>query len=150
MDLLTGAELRIKPGACYGLIGRNGTGKSSKGSNAGTRDVWRSSYSALLTLIFKALLRTIADKLIPGVAWNTRIALLQQTSEEASSHHETSATTHGFDANQTPKHLEELPALRYVVESDVQRFHYQRDVEGKSKASYSLDPSISLSYPYQR
>ena len=30
LDLLVGAELKLKPGFCYGLVGRNGTGKSSQ------------------------------------------------------------------------------------------------------------------------
>jgi ABC-type multidrug transport system ATPase subunit len=29
VEVLVGAELRLKPGVCYGLVGRNGSGKSS-------------------------------------------------------------------------------------------------------------------------
>ncbi|PYH92552.1 P-loop containing nucleoside triphosphate hydrolase protein [Aspergillus ellipticus CBS 707.79] len=53
-ELITDAHLRLKEGVCYGLIGRNGTGKST-------------------------LLRAMADKLVPGIPHATRIAILQQT-----------------------------------------------------------------------
>ncbi|PWY89991.1 P-loop containing nucleoside triphosphate hydrolase protein [Aspergillus heteromorphus CBS 117.55] len=53
-ELITQGHLRLKEGVCYGLIGRNGTGKST-------------------------LLRAMADKLIPGIPHATRIAILQQT-----------------------------------------------------------------------
>ncbi|KAF7592284.1 hypothetical protein BBP40_000415 [Aspergillus hancockii] len=52
-ELLSDAYLRLKAGVHYGLIGRNGTGKST-------------------------LLRAIADKLVPGIPHPTRIAILQQ------------------------------------------------------------------------
>lgn len=54
MELLNNAVLKLKAGACYALIGRNGTGKST-------------------------LLKAIAEKLIPGIPRETRISLLQQT-----------------------------------------------------------------------
>ncbi|GIK04912.1 hypothetical protein Aspvir_009010 [Aspergillus viridinutans] len=53
-ELIFDAHLRLKAGVHYGLIGRNGTGKST-------------------------LLRAMADKLVPGVPHPTRIAILQQT-----------------------------------------------------------------------
>ncbi|KAE8355363.1 P-loop containing nucleoside triphosphate hydrolase protein [Aspergillus coremiiformis] len=53
-ELISDAHLRLKAGVHYGLIGRNGTGKST-------------------------LLRAIADKLVPGIPHSTRIAILQQT-----------------------------------------------------------------------
>ncbi|RDA86998.1 hypothetical protein CP532_6742 [Ophiocordyceps camponoti-leonardi (nom. inval.)] len=54
IEILAGAELKLKQGRRYGLIGRNGTGKST-------------------------LLKAIAEKLIPGIPEDTRIAILQQT-----------------------------------------------------------------------
>jgi len=54
---LTGAELRLKAGTHYGLLGRNGTGKST-------------------------LLRAMAQQLIPGLSRDTRISILQQTATE--------------------------------------------------------------------
>ncbi|PYH49381.1 ABC-F family ATP-binding cassette domain-containing protein [Aspergillus saccharolyticus JOP 1030-1] len=53
-ELISDAHLQLKAGVHYGLIGRNGTGKST-------------------------LLRAIADKLVPGIPHATRIAILQQT-----------------------------------------------------------------------
>ncbi|KAF3398456.1 Molybdenum cofactor biosynthesis protein 1 [Penicillium rolfsii] len=53
-ELIADAHLRLKGGVHYGLLGRNGTGKST-------------------------LLRAIADKLIPGIPHVTRISILQQT-----------------------------------------------------------------------
>ncbi|PYI23815.1 ABC transporter [Aspergillus violaceofuscus CBS 115571] len=55
-ELISDAHLRLKAGVRYGLVGRNGTGKST-------------------------LLRAIADKLVPGIPHATRIAILQQTDD---------------------------------------------------------------------
>ena len=62
LEILNGAELRLKAGTHYALLGRNGTGKST-------------------------ILRAISEKLIPGIPLRTRISILQQTGEieEASS-----------------------------------------------------------------
>ncbi|KAL4934529.1 ABC-F family ATP-binding cassette domain-containing protein [Aspergillus undulatus] len=60
-ELLADAHLRLKAGVHYGLIGRNGTGKST-------------------------LLRAMADKLIPGIPHSTRIAILQQTDADTRNH----------------------------------------------------------------
>ncbi|OJJ34809.1 hypothetical protein ASPWEDRAFT_154237 [Aspergillus wentii DTO 134E9] len=57
-ELLVDAHLRLKSGVHYGLIGRNGTGKST-------------------------LLRAMAEMLVPGIPHATRIAILQQTDSEA-------------------------------------------------------------------
>ncbi|KAJ5994835.1 hypothetical protein N7481_001812 [Penicillium waksmanii] len=56
-ELLTDAHLRLKAGIRYGLLGRNGTGKST-------------------------LLRAMAEKLIPGITHPTRISILQQIDGE--------------------------------------------------------------------
>ncbi|CAN8102874.1 unnamed protein product [Discula destructiva] len=53
-EVLANAKLRLKAGQRYALIGKNGCGKSS-------------------------LLKAIAERLIPGVPEETRIAILQQT-----------------------------------------------------------------------
>ncbi|KAI2790985.1 hypothetical protein POX_c03838 [Penicillium oxalicum] len=53
-ELISDAHLRLKGGIHYGLLGRNGTGKST-------------------------LLRAMADKLIPGIPHVSRISILQQT-----------------------------------------------------------------------
>lgn len=85
------------------------------------------------------MLRAVAEKLIPGVPWNTKIVLLQQTSEE-SSQKETFAVSPSFEAEFPGKNMELLPALNYVVESDVHRSHFQRDVEGKPAKFPNLRP----------
>ncbi|KJZ79827.1 hypothetical protein HIM_00541 [Hirsutella minnesotensis 3608] len=54
VEILSGARLQLKEGRRYALVGRNGTGKST-------------------------LLKAIAEKLIPGIPEDTRIAILQQT-----------------------------------------------------------------------
>ncbi|KAJ5131505.1 uncharacterized protein N7515_007544 [Penicillium bovifimosum] len=56
-ELISDAHLRLKAGVHYGLLGRNGTGKST-------------------------LLRAMAEKLIPGITHATRIAILQQTDDQ--------------------------------------------------------------------
>ncbi|KAL4809294.1 P-loop containing nucleoside triphosphate hydrolase protein [Aspergillus unguis] len=61
-ELIVDAHLRLKSGVHYGLIGRNGTGKST-------------------------LLRAMADKLVPGIPHSTRIAILQQTDDESKEGH---------------------------------------------------------------
>ncbi|KAK9322524.1 P-loop containing nucleoside triphosphate hydrolase protein [Lipomyces orientalis] len=54
IEILVDAELKLKRGHRYGLIGRNGTGKST-------------------------LLRAISDRLIPGMPQSVKIAVLDQT-----------------------------------------------------------------------
>lgn len=94
-EVLGNAKLRLKAGQRYALIGKNGTGKSSKPEETPTPPppstylphslpppcpvfVW------LLTpkpsgAAEKALLKAIAEKLIPGIPEKTRVAILQQT-----------------------------------------------------------------------
>ncbi|KAJ6111163.1 hypothetical protein N7486_003398 [Penicillium sp. IBT 16267x] len=56
-ELISDGHLRLKGGVHYGLLGRNGTGKST-------------------------LLRAMAEKLIPGIPHATRVAILQQTDDQ--------------------------------------------------------------------
>ncbi|RPA87278.1 P-loop containing nucleoside triphosphate hydrolase protein [Ascobolus immersus RN42] len=58
LELLNNATLKLKPGVHYGLIGKNGTGKTT-------------------------LLRAIHEKLIPGIPYETRITALKQTAAGA-------------------------------------------------------------------
>ncbi|KAG9247402.1 P-loop containing nucleoside triphosphate hydrolase protein [Calycina marina] len=53
LELLVNANLKLKAGVHYALVGRNGTGKST-------------------------ILKAVAEKLIPGIPIQTRIAILQQ------------------------------------------------------------------------
>ncbi|KAI9768077.1 MAG: hypothetical protein M1840_005111 [Geoglossum simile] len=55
VEILVDAELKLKAGECYGLVGRNGSGKST-------------------------ILRALAEGLIPGIPPTTKISILQQTS----------------------------------------------------------------------
>ncbi|KFY29123.1 hypothetical protein V493_02529 [Pseudogymnoascus sp. VKM F-4281 (FW-2241)] len=57
-ELLVNAELRLKSGIHYALLGRNGSGKST-------------------------ILRALADRIIPGLPPSLRVAILQQTSTDA-------------------------------------------------------------------
>lgn len=57
-EVLSNAKLRLKAGQRYALVGKNGSGKST-------------------------LLKAIAEKLIPGIPEQTRIAILQQTDADA-------------------------------------------------------------------
>ncbi|KAK7681415.1 hypothetical protein QCA50_015507 [Cerrena zonata] len=56
-DILSDAHLRLKENVCYGLVGRNGVGKST-------------------------LLRAISEKLIPGLPDNLRVLLAGQVEEQ--------------------------------------------------------------------
>ena len=76
IEIISSADLRLKGGYHYGLVGRNGTGKSS---------ISISTYFYIFekTLMFlPAILRAMADKLIPGISYSTRISILQQTDAE--------------------------------------------------------------------
>ncbi|THU91364.1 P-loop containing nucleoside triphosphate hydrolase protein [Dendrothele bispora CBS 962.96] len=87
-EILADAHLKLNAGVHYVLIGRNGVGKST-------------------------LLRAIADKLIPGLATNLRILLLQQ------SYNEQPDEAEGAD---------EKP-IEYVVRSDKERMDALRKQE---------------------
>lgn len=82
-ELIADAHLRLKGGVHYCLLGRNGTGKSSM---AHRRDI--GSFADTNT---SALLRAMAEKLIPGIPHATRIAILQQTDEDNGPHGDASA-----------------------------------------------------------
>ncbi|KAJ5614767.1 hypothetical protein N7528_008421 [Penicillium herquei] len=70
-ELISDGHLRLKGGTHYGLLGRNGTGKST-------------------------LLRAMAEKLIPGIPHPTRIAILQQTDDQ-----DQSGSTYGLKLEKT-------------------------------------------------
>ncbi|KAL3486831.1 P-loop containing nucleoside triphosphate hydrolase protein [Aspergillus germanicus] len=90
-ELISDAHLRLKAGTHYGLVGRNGTGKST-------------------------LLRAMADKLVPGIPHLTRIAILQQTDAEA----QEGLQAFG-DERQNQRHDESKPVLEYAISSDHHR-----------------------------
>ncbi|KAL3448669.1 P-loop containing nucleoside triphosphate hydrolase protein [Aspergillus insuetus] len=90
-ELISDAHLRLKAGIHYGLVGRNGTGKST-------------------------LLRAMADKLVPGIPHLTRMAILQQTDAEA----QEGLQAFG-DESQKHRHDESKPVLEYAISSDHHR-----------------------------
>lgn len=90
-ELISDAHLRLKAGTHYGLVGRNGTGKST-------------------------LLRAMADKLVPGIPHLTRMAILQQTDAEA----QEGLQAFG-DESQKHRHDESKPILEYAISSDHHR-----------------------------
>ncbi|OJD19601.1 hypothetical protein AJ78_00458 [Emergomyces pasteurianus Ep9510] len=57
IEILSSADLHLKAGVHYGLVGRNGTGKST-------------------------ILRALAEKFIPGIPDAVRISILQQTEDD--------------------------------------------------------------------
>ncbi|KAK7423465.1 hypothetical protein QQZ08_009034 [Neonectria magnoliae] len=73
IEILANARLTLKEGQRYALVGRNGTGKSSASLYITVL------LDFLLTGPSSALLKAIADKLIPGIPEGTRVALLQQS-----------------------------------------------------------------------
>ncbi|OGM46713.1 ABC transporter [Aspergillus bombycis] len=75
-ELISDAHLRLKAGVHYGLIGRNGTGKST-------------------------LLRAMADKLVPGIPHSTRIAILQQTETSSEEDRKDFAAEEAANKNKT-------------------------------------------------
>ena len=61
---------------------------------------------------------------------STRISLLQQTNEETKSQLEDSTivTTSGVGDPDLAHRLLSLPPLQFLIESDRERVHYQKDV----------------------
>ncbi|KAL3481929.1 P-loop containing nucleoside triphosphate hydrolase protein [Aspergillus californicus] len=109
-ELIADAHLRLKAGIHYGLIGRNGTGKST-------------------------LLRAVADKLVPGIPHLTRIAILQQTDAEAQEGQEFFR-----DESQKQGDFERKSALEYVMSSDHHRNEVIQKMNFLSKTFEIDDP----------
>ncbi|OJJ63777.1 hypothetical protein ASPSYDRAFT_138981 [Aspergillus sydowii CBS 593.65] len=109
-ELIADAHLRFKAGVHYGLIGRNGTGKST-------------------------LLRAMADKLVPGIPHSTRIAILQQT--DADSRESKGSFDAG---NQKQDETEKKSVLDYVMSSDHHRNYVIARMDFLSKTFETEDP----------
>ncbi|OAA68882.1 ABC transporter-like protein [Cordyceps fumosorosea ARSEF 2679] len=103
LEILSGARLRLKEGRRYALIGRNGTGKST-------------------------LLKAIAEKLIPGIPEDSRIAILQQTklNSEEQRKDETAAT--------------QMNTRQEVIERATSRSTIEQDIKTLSDGIDSTDP----------
>ncbi|EFE30966.1 uncharacterized protein ARB_02160 [Trichophyton benhamiae CBS 112371] len=117
IEILTGANLRLKAGVHYGLVGRNGTGKST-------------------------LLRAMADRLIPGLPERVKIAILQQTDVEADIDSDpASSAIRGISAlrvNDESSKKEPKTVLQQVVQSDTSRNEITRKVKTPAKAIRQL------------
>ena len=123
IDIITDIDLKLKPGVHYGLIGRNGSGKSNKFTRkyASLHKYlpWRFTYR------HPTLLRVIATKIIPGLPDSIRITILQQTASDD-------------DAPDTPLSLRadtrdpmKRTPLQKIIESDTARNDIQLDLHGQ-------------------
>ncbi|KAH8589657.1 P-loop containing nucleoside triphosphate hydrolase protein [Bisporella sp. PMI_857] len=100
LEILANADLKLKAGVHYALIGRNGTGKST-------------------------ILKAVAEKLIPGIPLQTRIAILQQTSvEQKPGQGESAPVVTGG----------QLSVLETVIDRATSRSEIQQEIDVLSKA----------------
>ncbi|KAK8079837.1 hypothetical protein PG997_007655 [Apiospora hydei] len=113
-EILSNASLRLKAGQRYALLGRNGTGKST-------------------------LLKAIAEKFIPGIPEETRIAILQQTQVSDA---EADGTLPGSSVSQTIRG--DRLVSEEVIERATARSEVQREIQVLSNAISSTDPCGSL------
>ncbi|EJP65732.1 ABC transporter [Beauveria bassiana ARSEF 2860] len=103
LEILSGAKLRLKEGHRYALVGRNGTGKST-------------------------LLKAIAEKLIPGIPEDCRIAILQQTKLNDGESPKDENSTKGMNTRQE------------VIERATSRSTIEQDIQFLSDGINSTDP----------
>lgn len=111
-------------------MGRNGSGKSS-------------TYPSILLLLLPsdeefyrlAILRALAEKLIPGVPYSTRVAILQQTDAEI----EESSNNDGIDGlvdslrqngSISTSSASQKTALEQVIASNTTRSGLERKISG--------------------
>ena len=122
-EIISHADLSLKEGRRYVLVGRNGTGKSSTFSwlclTMKCQEFFTNGQVAV------AVLRAIAQGGIPGIAWNLRILLLGQTRQLSSAEEE------GLGRLRIGGEEEET-VLRHVVKSDVVRERLLREAECES------------------
>ena len=71
----------------------------------------------------------MAEKLIPGLRHDTRIAILQQTATNEQSYSTEDQSTQGSD-EESPTAFSDKPVLQYVIESDVSRNIVLGDLKG--------------------
>lgn len=119
-DILVDANLRLKHGIRYGLVGRNGTGKSSKFVG--------SPYSPPILTSLQALLRAIADRLIPGLSSPTMtISSMDQIAEDGEQQAESSSIR---ENGQSPS-LKLKTILEFVIDSDDQKRVILSELQGE-------------------
>ncbi|OAA81153.1 ABC transporter-like protein [Akanthomyces lecanii RCEF 1005] len=103
LEILSGAKLRLKEGHRYALVGRNGTGKST-------------------------LLKAIAEKLIPGIPEDSRIAILQQTKLQ------------GGESKKEETPTAKMNTRQEVIERATSRSAIEQDIQSLSDGVNSTDP----------
>ncbi|XWW95443.1 hypothetical protein V2A60_003402 [Cordyceps javanica] len=103
LEILSGAKLRLKEGHRYALVGRNGTGKST-------------------------LLKAIAEKLIPGIPEDSRIAILQQTK------------LNDGESQAPEKSATQMNTRQEVIERATSRSAVEQDIQTLSDGINSTDP----------
>lgn len=120
-ELLQNAHLRIKEGVHYGLVGRNGSGKSCEPA---LPLLLRSTGLALTFPLSSfpnghptALLRALADRLIPGLPTNLKILLVSQLETDLL------AADGAQGAAKT--------VLQVVMDSDRARARAEREMQGE-------------------
>ncbi|KAM0350074.1 hypothetical protein ACHAPU_003237 [Fusarium lateritium] len=105
VEILAGAKLRLKEGQRYALVGRNGTGKST-------------------------LLKAIAEKLIPGIPEETRIAILQQTK----------LTDENSKVKSEIDNSEDASVLEQVIEKATAKHAIEQDIKDLTQGINASDP----------
>jgi hypothetical protein len=80
-----------------------------------------------------AILRAIADKLIPGIAPATRISMLGQTTFQEQEQVLPDLSSLAIDESREKSFQQS--ALQYVIESDASRNDYLREVAGPTSRS---------------
>ena len=128
-DILVDADVKLKAGVHYGLLGRNGSGKSSEwnchkdGSKQNEREREREHGVAHRHMV--ALLKALATKVIPGMSLATRIAHLQQTAETC---HGDAACIPAAESSAGQDDEERQSVLQYILSNDEARKHIQNEL----------------------
>ncbi|KAL1957473.1 hypothetical protein VTO42DRAFT_5936 [Malbranchea cinnamomea] len=110
-EILSNADLRLRAGVRYGLVGRNGTGKST-------------------------LLHAMAQKLIPGLPESLRISILQQKDnfDDFSEPSSTATLSLPEQSENVSEGRERKTVLQTVLHSDVSRNEITRKIKILSHA----------------
>ncbi|KAF2870355.1 ABC transporter ATP-binding protein uup-1 [Massariosphaeria phaeospora] len=112
-ELLSHAALHLVESRHYVLVGRNGTGKST-------------------------LLKAIADGLIPGIPWSTRILLLGQTERS------------GVEDDLGKLTLDDETVLQHVIKSDRVRERYMKEAKILSEAVENVTDPLAPVKAYRK
>ena len=100
---MSNATLKLKAGVHYALVGRNGTGKST-------------------------IMRAVAEKLIPGIPYATRIAILQQTGTNNSVKSSASLSPPPESSPSQPSISPQRTVLEEVIERAISRDEIQNEI----------------------